>query len=605
MFPTKRFSVTGQSIRSLSAQSSAGIKSRAKSAETASMGYGFAGMNLVPGAAANVSVGGPTFSSPYGELSMLEGILPDQVEQALIKIYRNIYYYDPVGGSACDLISTFPFSEYTLSGLDPKEISVFSDSLARLNLSSILPEMTLRYLVDGDMIASLIVDPKTRTFADILIHDKLFSTIIPSPFEGLEPVIHIDESHDHRRYWEQAPEYMRKLSSVYGSSHVKDFQSGRITLDPVRTLFMSRKGMDRYKGGISFLKRILPIYLLERTLYRGTVIEAMRRQRSTTHVMAGDDTWEPSDAELEALLAQVQATDAEPLGAWLVTRAGVQVSDIRNPQDLWKWTDTFEQLTPAKLRALSISEAFLSAEANYSNAETGLTVFLENTDNYRRRTTYHIFTRRIFPGIAIMNKLYKKDAKIRETDSVEDLMFNMNNQKDLLIPKLEWNKDLNGSDSSTRIEILERMDEKGFPIPLKQWAVASGVSPQALLGDLDEDIELRKRVAKYKAKVEAIGADVGDESGSDSTGPEADYSGGDSEYAELSRVGLGRRSFNRSIGQRSKTGKLKMVANESRFLKKENDAIVKAAKALEDPHVREQMRKRIVSKLGGIPNIIG
>ena len=43
-----------------------------------------------------------------------DGILPDASEEVMIPYYRDMYYHDAIAGSACDLTSTFPYSDWTL-----------------------------------------------------------------------------------------------------------------------------------------------------------------------------------------------------------------------------------------------------------------------------------------------------------------------------------------------------------------------------------------------------------------------------------------------------------------------------------------------------------
>jgi hypothetical protein len=54
----------------------------------------------------------------------------------------------------------------------------------------------------------------------------------------------------------------------------------------------------------------------------------------------------------------------------------------------------------------------------------------------------------------------------------------------------------------------------------------------------------------------------------------------------------------------SKTGKKKWVVNQSAASKRANEMIAKAHVALQDPHTREQVRRRILERVGSIPKLI-
>ena len=92
-----------------------------------------------------------------------------------------------------------------------------------------------------------------------------------------------------------------------------------------------------------------------------------------------------------------QATEADPLGAWIATRNNIQVSEFRTAGDIWKWYETSESLTPMKLRALGISDAFLSGDASYASSESAYSTFVETVDSYRTHLTNKIFYNKIFP----------------------------------------------------------------------------------------------------------------------------------------------------------------------------------------------------------------
>jgi intein/homing endonuclease len=292
----------------------------------------------------------------------LSGIVPDQQEDSLIDYYRDCYYYDSVAGATVDMISTFPFSNWTLGGVKKEIAEVFSEALARLNIRTMMPEISRDHLVDGAFIGSLVFDKAAGTFVDVLVHDRQACTVFDSPFRTVDAVITMHSCTRLRQFLDGGNQYAQHLLRNYPQKTLNAFLNGNVDLDPLKTLYLPRKGLQD-RGAVSYLKRILPYYLLERTLYRGMLVEVSKRLRSTTHVQVGDDTWEPTTAELMAIRDMCQNTELDPLGAWMVTRQGVQISDVRPGGDFLRWTDIAEQLTPLKLRALGISEGFLTGDA--------------------------------------------------------------------------------------------------------------------------------------------------------------------------------------------------------------------------------------------------
>jgi hypothetical protein len=221
------------------------------------------------------------------------GILPDYNENLLLQFYRDCYYYDSIAGATVDIISNFPFSEYTLAGVDNDQVTKFSESLARLNTRSLLQEISMSYLVDGAFIGSLVYNKEAKIFQDMLMHDTANAQVTPQAFYSLDPVLTVNTADRLNMFFDAGSPYVNAMMSAYPKGLIDTFRAGPVILDPLTTIYLPRKGLSD-RTHVSYLKRLLPVYLLEKILYRGTLTEASKRLRSTTHIQIGDDTWEPT-----------------------------------------------------------------------------------------------------------------------------------------------------------------------------------------------------------------------------------------------------------------------------------------------------------------------
>ena len=87
---------------------------------------------------------------------MLTGIGP-RADKPIYSLYEDIYYNDPVGGAAVDLLSSLPFSEFTLGGLPDSSVATsYLDQIERLNTRTLLPELSVDYLVIGAHISTFL-----------------------------------------------------------------------------------------------------------------------------------------------------------------------------------------------------------------------------------------------------------------------------------------------------------------------------------------------------------------------------------------------------------------------------------------------------------------
>lgn len=589
-----RMSINGGKITSGSAFTNSGgspsrIIQKANSQQIVANSFG---NSASLGVSSVMNFGAPSHST------FLSGFVPEAAEQSLTPHYREIYYYDNIAGSTVDIKSTFPFSNHTLVGLPSADLKAFSESMSRMNIRQLFQEVSLSYLTDSAFVGSLIFEQSSKSFKDVLMHDYLSCNISTKPFHSLDPLISVDSSGVLNQFLGSSSPFKDSLLSGYPPELLNRFRSGHVDLDPLTTLYVGRRG-GRARTSVSYLKRILPVYLLEKILYRGTLMEANRRQRATTHIMAGDDNWIPTEDELQNILTDFQRTDLDPLGAWVVTRNGLQVQDIRPGGDFWKWTETFDIFTPYKLRALGISEAFLSGDASFATAETALSVFLQDADAYRQELTYAVLTNKVFPILAVLHGLYKDPKAAKDSNTAQGLMFNLNNQSNLKLPTMRWHKSLESQDLSGQWDMLDKLSEKGFNIPLKMLAAAAGVDITSLMSEMEEDLEIRKTFQSLQDRIK-------------SESPDTEDPGEGSEQIEFSalprtlasplkrKVPLLARKFDdsRPIGVVSKSGnQIHAVANESRHVKRSNENILKAMKSLSDPNRRKEVNEKVRSVL--------
>jgi hypothetical protein len=610
-----RLSVSGSTIVQKTAPSvgGQGIAATASKKTNVTADYGSFGSSP----SSMLTMGGPQYST------MFQGIAPEYNEAALLNFYRDCYYYDNTAGSAVDLLSEFPFSDFTLSGVENKELAIYNESLARLNIRSFTKEVSHAYLVDGAFAGTLVYDPEARLFQDVMMHDIGFAQVSPQPFHSIDPVISVNASSKLSQFLNSGSPYLEAILQNYPKGVLDRYLNGQVALDPLTTLYVPRRGLQD-RTHISFLKRILPMYMLEKVLFRGTLLEATKRQRATSLITAGSENWIPTDAELGGILAEFQRSELDPLGAWLITREGVNVQDIRQGGEFWKWTDVIDQMTPHKLRALGISEAFLSGDASYATAETAISVFMDTCESYRQFLTYKIFTSKLFPLIAALHGMYRDPRKAHRVNNVGDLMKNISNHNNLLIPTIQWHKSLTSRDADSQWDMLDKLSEKGFVIPLKMWAAAANVDIGSLVRDLEEDRKIREsieQVTGHKAEAQGVheDLDMGDEMGDPQlAGEAADQMQSEQSRAIARATGmdpgirstknprqsrsiplLSREFGDPMIGRFSKSGTtIHSVVNERAKSKQVNDNIMRAVKALSDPNYRMTVRKKVAEKLG-------
>jgi hypothetical protein len=446
-------------------------------------------------------------------------VFSEDLEQKKLvhRLYRDIYYNDPVGGSAVDLMSNLPFSDFTLGGVrDPKILRSFQETLERLNFRTIMPEISTDYLVGGTHLSSLLFDKSKGKFIDIMPHRIDNAKIEPLPFYGQDPLITVAiPEHIRTTMARSDSKRMERLRGSLGTGITELLQQEAIELDPISTLYLPRRSFSTEEG-TSWFRRILPMYLLEKNLFRGTLVESSRRQRGILHLSLGDgDQWEPTVEDMDYMTELFMNADADPLGAIIATRTGVSVEELRQGGDFWKVTDTWDSTSAFKLRALGISETFLSGESTYANTESGLTVFVDTMRAYREMFTRKLIYNKIFPLVSMVNgyalssrgKIVHKSGLM--DGSTDDVLATMQDGSRLLIPSVHWAKQLKPEGDASYMEMLQNLTTLGVPVPLRALAAAGGFNLDELLLQQDDNLDQQKLLLAYQKQLAEVKKEYG------------------------------------------------------------------------------------------------
>jgi hypothetical protein len=536
---------------------------------------------------------------------LLYNLGPGQSEESLYRVYRDMYLIDPVAGSCADLMSNMPFSDFNLGGIaakDKKIEQVFQDTLERLNVKTLLPESALDYLVMGKSTQSILINSSTKQFVDFMVHDPESVKVQKIPFYSQDPILTVKFSKELQKILTSTSDRIQDLKATFGNEIFDKINSGELELDPLSTIHVPRKTSPN-STGVSWFHRVLPIYLFEKNLYRGTLVESARRQRGIMHITVGDgDEWQPTPADFEYISELFTNADADPLGAIVTTRPGIMTEEIRQGGDFWKITDVWDSTLNFKLRALGVSEAFLSGDATIDTSNAGMMVFLEQLKAFRDNHTKRFFYQKLFPLISFVNGYTVKQGKIK----IDDALFGsvggnlskahsiINNSGQLLVPTVQWAKHFKPEGDSGYMDILKTLTEAGVPVPIRAMAAAGGFNIDKLLIEQEDDFEMRDRIGQLNQRLAEIKAKYAP----------AEGAGGESESAEMlanvladSSLGKNKSSTKKrgtpSLTERfsttsddseittvTRTGKKKMVHNQVAANAKANNSILKAAKQL-------------------------
>lgn len=460
---------------------------------------------------------------------LLDNFISKQNQVVVNQLYREIYSYDHISGPAVDLMAMMPFSDFTISGVEDSNVKrIFEESLHELKTQTLMKHLTTCYLVFGRVVGSLIFNDTRGIFTDIILHNLDNCEFLPIPLRGYDPKINIRITPDISKFL-RSKDFRDKeaLAELPNKLLGQLLKGGKLELDPISTLYLSRSNIPGTEG-MSYYTRILPMWLIEKALIRGTIVGAWRRQRSILHVVAGDDAWDPSATQLQELATLFLSADQDPQGAVVVTKNGVSTNEVRGPE-FWKVSDDWDAFANAKMRALGIEEGFLSGSSSYNALDVSMSVFIENIRSYREYITRTVFYEKIFMLLSKFHNFVKRtEAELthrvrvngyQKLTASKDLRFG----SEFIIPEIIWAKSLKPETDSALLDLLNSANEKGIPVPLRNIAIAAGLNIDKVLSSLEEDLAIRKKIAEYQARLKKEGLGGASEESSEESGGE-DYS---------------------------------------------------------------------------------
>lgn len=519
-------------------------------------------------------------------------------KKMVTRLYRDIYYNDPVGGSAVDLVTTMVWSDISLGGItDPTAERHFMETIERLNCSTLLPHASVDHLVDGTFLGSLLYNKSAKKFFDIMPHRIDNARVDSLPFFGQDPIITVMLEKEMRELLNSPSPRAASIRDRLGPEVVSLLSNDSIELDPLSTVYIPRRAFSTGEG-VSWFRRLLPFYLIEKNLFRGTLVESSRRQRGILHVTLGDgDQWEPTRADMDFITELFMNADSDPIGAVIATRLGVATEELRQGGDFWKVTDLMDQTGQYKLRCLGMSESLLSGEQNLATADNNMTVFIEWLRSFRDYWTQKFFYNKIFPLVSLTHgytvnnrgKLIRKDGLLQ--GNVEANLNRLTDSR-LLIPTVHWSRGLKPEGDSTYMDMLNTLTDKGVPVPLRALAAAGGFNLDTLLADSNDNLKTMERVQKYAKELAEIKKKFGPQEPGDgeSLSSAAMHQLVNQAYGGHSNVlnqGIGRHvGLSRDYGDASeitgstRTGKKKMIHNQVLANAKANDSIRRALKGI-------------------------
>lgn len=476
--------------------------------------------------------------------SVIEEWIPHSLP-ALNRMFRQIYARDAIAGPAVDIWSMLPWSEFDIVGLEdeyPDVAQFYKDALIPIFTPETLESISKEYLVHGRFCGNLLFDNAKGYWTDLIPNDPDFIEVKPNPLINADPFVDLRVSPGLMQFmYDPDPRVAFARGQI--PSHFLNMirATGLIPLDPFNTLWVARKISPYDTVGTSLLTRILPYWAIEKPLLNATVIAARRRAGAILHVTmetTPEQGGMPTSSELQEIAGMFIQADTDPVGSVVATRAGITATEVSQGGQIWKLSDEGPFLVENKMRAVGVTEAWLTGEASYNNYDDNRSIFMDQVRTLRERIVaktimakaevlarLHGFVRTKKSRVDHRIKVKKLDKYIynRELNrptfpnlSIEEAMAIP--REDLILPTIQFDKTLKAEGDMHLLELVEKIEEKGVPITLRTWANLGGISLDDQVNDMATDMELKKQIKDMKAEYGGEGDGEGEEGGGEDEG---------------------------------------------------------------------------------------
>lgn len=440
------------------------------------------------------------------------------------RMWRIMMARGQIEGPVVETLAEVAWSDFDILGVaDPKVLDVYYSAKEAVNVEDLMPDFTKEFLVMGRVTAQLVMHPRLGIFTDVLIHDSDYIKVTPIPRTNYMPKIDLLPSPEVQAWARSQDPRDLKSKEDLPASLLEQFQQNQpIALDPLVTAYIPRRSYFNDMIGTSFYVRNIPLWGLEKSLINATLTGHRRRAGPITHIQVGSENWEPTPEEIDNIVAAFVAAEEDSVSAVIGTLPDVQVNQMRGGSgEIWKWSDEWSFLQEAKLRAFGFNESLLSGDATLENRTEAMTIFMERVKAHRQFMTETFLINKFFRSIAHVHGFKK-----RSTAELKHRIRVKQDDANLILPKLSFHKRLEPMADLTKSELYEKMEEKGLPVTIRDWATGLGWGdPSTKLTEMKEDLKLRLKMGRIfaiRAEIEKTVGKPSDDFDGDEDSPAGD-----------------------------------------------------------------------------------
>ena len=119
---------------------------------------------------------------------LLEGMDSDLRDKQLFRVYRDMYWHDPVCGACADTFSVMPFSDFGIGGAPEKFLDDYRETIEVLGMRTAMPQISIDHQVTGAFAGSILYNADDKKIFDLMPHKYENLAIHSMPLYSQDPI---------------------------------------------------------------------------------------------------------------------------------------------------------------------------------------------------------------------------------------------------------------------------------------------------------------------------------------------------------------------------------------------------------------------------------
>jgi hypothetical protein len=412
------------------------------------------------------------------------------------RYWRMFFRDDPLFGTAVEMYSQMMFSDFDIvfeNESDKGIRNLLEDMCTGVEILNGLQNMVKEFLVIGEAFPHLFFNKEKGVWSHLDFLNPDLIEVVDAPLIDMDPILHFVPSDEHVKLFSDTSKEAREIQKKFPPEFLSKIRSKqKLHLSNKNVSYISRKLHMYDNRGTSLATRLWRIWMIEDAVANSTI--AMFRRASSPLKVAklGDPSMNyiPQPEEMNRVAEMLAQCELDPQ-SWFLYHYAINFETIGNQDRTVTYSREFDTIEKIKLIALGMSKSFVSGDASFANAKSGLQVFLRRLLSFRQFFENMWIYPKFLDPIIKVNDFHKPvPSEVRHRYRIRG---RQDQQENYIRPKIIWRNNLDPKVDSDLLQAYGQLKNSGFVISDTTFGNAVGLDPiEEVKKKADEFLEKEK-----------------------------------------------------------------------------------------------------------------